>query len=78
MLNSRLCDQFQTLIQRYAIDQTHPSYYQNWGVTQSLETTVVWAMIGMCWQVAGNSLVDEQDVKDGVQRLKLRTIIRIS
>ena len=64
--NSRLCDQFQALIQRYAIDQTHPNYYQNWGVTQSLEATVVWAMIGMCRQVVDNSPVDEQDVKDGV------------
>lgn len=66
MQNSRLCDQFQTLIQRYAIDQSHPSYYQNWGITQSLEATVVWAMIGMCRQVAGNSPIDEQDIKDGV------------
>ncbi|KAF6236697.1 hypothetical protein HO173_004988 [Letharia columbiana] len=67
MQNSRLCDQFQTLIQRYAIDRTHPSYYQNWGVTQSLEATVVWAMIGMCRQVAGKSPVDEQDSKEGVR-----------
>ena len=27
---------------------------------------MVWAMIGMCRQVAGNSPVDEQDVKEGV------------
>lgn len=66
MRNSRLCDQFQALIQRYTIDQTHPSYYQNWGVTQSLEAAVVWAMMGMCRQVAGSSPVDEQDGKDGV------------
>lgn len=66
MQNSQLCDQFQTLIQRYALDQSHPSYYQNWGITQSLEATVVWAMIGMCRQVAGNSPVDVQDAKDGV------------
>ncbi|KAM0804004.1 hypothetical protein BDR22DRAFT_709470 [Usnea florida] len=66
MRNSRLCDQFQALIQRYSLDQTHPNYYQMWGSTQSLEATVVWAMIGMCRQVAGNSPVDEQDDKDGV------------
>lgn len=66
MRNNRLCDQFQSLIQRYAIDQTHPNYYANWGATQSLEATVVWAMIGMCRQVASNPPIDEQDTKDGV------------
>ena len=66
MQNSRLCDQFQTLIRRYAIDSSHPSYFSNYEITQSLEATVVWAMIGMCRQIAGNSPVDEQDVKDGV------------
>ena len=66
MRNKRLCDQFSALIQRYAMDQTHPSYYQNWGITQSLEATVVWAMIAMCRQGASNSPVEEQDAKDGV------------
>ena len=66
MKNNRLCDQFQTLIQRYSIDQSHPNYFKNFGVTQSLEAIVVWAMMGMCRQIANNSPVDEQDAKDGV------------
>ena len=72
MQNNRLCDQFSTLIHRYSFTPTDPNYYNVLAVTHSLEATVVWAMMGMCRQVASapnstNGQVDELEVKDGVQ-----------
>lgn len=68
MANTRLCDQFATLIHRYTIPPSEPHYFHHLGITQSLEATVVWAMLGMCRQVSNNepSQIKNEDVQEGV------------
>lgn len=67
MRNPRLCDQFSVLIQRYSMNPQDPNYFQHLSVTQSLEATVVWAMMSMCRLVVSKEeKADEQEVKDGV------------
>lgn len=71
MANTRLCEQFATLIHRYNLNPHDPNWLHTYNVTQSLEATVVWAMMGMCREAvnAGKSddgSVHEDDVKEGV------------
>ena len=72
MQNNRLCDQFANLIHRYSYNPQDPSYLHILSTTQSLEATVVWAMMGMCRSVVNtlnpaNGHISELEVKDGVQ-----------
>jgi len=66
--NTRLCNQFATLVQRYSTLPQDPHYYHSLGITRSLEATVVWAMLGLCRQVSSKepSQINEEDVKEGV------------
>lgn len=71
--DARLCEQFATLIARYAMTPAlgSPEYYHVASVTQSLEATVVWAMMGLCRLVANtpnptNGQVNYLEVNDGV------------
>ena len=66
MENNRLCDQFASLIRRYAPNPQDANMVHTIMLTQSLEATVVWAMMGMCRQVANSEKVSEEDVKEGV------------
>ncbi|KAL6717919.1 hypothetical protein ACLMJK_004004 [Lecanora helva] len=74
MENSRLCNQFAALLARFAATYSNhpdPHTYHYSCTTQSLEATVVWAMMSMCRQVSGKSkseteTIDEQDIKEGV------------
>lgn len=75
MDNHRLCDQFATLLHRFTMypypHPTDPALRDQFYITQSLEATVVWAMMGMCRQVAStpkseNGGSNEVDVKEGV------------
>ena len=52
-------------------DPADPNNYHHYYITQSLEATVVWAMMGLCRQISSkskseNDNVDEADVKEGV------------
>lgn len=62
--NSRLCDQFVTLIRRYNPNTADPNYWNVVMITQSLEATVIWAMMGMCRQVSSSAKSDEGDEKE--------------
>jgi len=76
MANSRLCDQFATLIRRYNLNTQDPNYWNIVMMTQSLEATVIWAMMGMCRRVSSSAILGEgdeterenleKDVKEGV------------
>ena len=65
--NNRLCDQFAGLIRRYNLTAQDPNYYHNLMVIHSLEATVIWAMMGMCRQIASAENVAEEDIKEGVR-----------
>lgn len=73
MENDRLCDQFATLLVRFTMapNPTDPYAHQQYYVTQSLEATIIWAMMGLCRQVASKPKLesgegDDPDTKDGV------------
>ena len=73
MENSRLCNQFSAVLARFSSIQNpmDANHYHQYYITQSLEATVLWAMMGMCRQVASKSKsepseIDELDVKEGV------------
>jgi len=73
MDNNTLCNQFSAVISRFTAypDPSDPNHYHHYYMTQSLEATVVWAMMAMCRQVASKSKsesaeVDELDIKEGV------------
>lgn len=70
--DSRLCDQLLTLIQRFAIDTRHPSYFAATAATHSLEATVIWGMMSLARRVANapnptNGQVNYLEANDGVQ-----------
>jgi len=73
MENDRLCDQFATLLVRFTVapNPADPYVHQQYYITQSLEATIIWAMMGLCRQVASKPKPefgegDDPDVKDGV------------
>lgn len=79
MENSRLCSQFAAVISRFTTqpDPADPNNYHHYYVTQSLEATVIWSMMGLCRQVASksnseNGEIDELDVKEGVHEAAKR------
>ena len=70
--DARLCEQFATLIGRYApLPAQGPEQFHINAVTQSLEATVVWAMLNLCRVVANapnttNGQVNYLEVNEGV------------
>lgn len=73
MENDRLCNQFSALLSRFTTppNPADPYAYQQHYITQSLEATVIWAMMGLCRQAANapkseSDEGDSPDVKDGV------------
>lgn len=64
--NSVLCDQFALLVHRYAMNPLDPAYYIHYGITQSLEAMVVWAMLTMCRQIATASPIPDEELREGV------------
>lgn len=72
MLNDlRLCEQFSILIDRFNISSTVSNYFNITAATQSLEATVVWAIMNLCRHVANtpnptNGQVNYLEVNDGV------------
>lgn len=70
--DTHLCEQFATLIQRFAIEPTHAQYFAATAATHSLEATVIWGMMALSRQVAKtpnptNGQVNYLEVNDGVQ-----------
>lgn len=63
--NSRLCDQFATLISRYHVNTQDPNYWNIIMMTQSLEATVIWAMMSMCRQVSTSARSGDRDEQEG-------------
>ena len=79
--NQRLCNQFLAMIDRFTAQQDplDPNYHHKYCITQSLEATVIWAMMGMCRQVTSrvkseneSEEIDELDVKEGVHEAAKR------
>ena len=73
MENNKLCNQFNAVVARFTkpAESSDPNQFLYYYTTQSLEATVIWAMMGMCRKVASASNsesgeVDELDVKEGV------------
>ena len=73
MENHLLSNQFAAVIARFTkpADSAGPNQFFDFYTTQSLEATVIWAMMGMCRKVARaptseSGEVDELDVKEGV------------
>ena len=66
----RVCEQFAALISRFGITP-QPGDYHTTAVTQSLEASVVWSLMGLCRRVAAdpglsNGQVNYQESNDGV------------
>ncbi len=73
MANDRLCDQFATLLTRFTMapNPSDPYVHQQYFITQSLEATIIWAMMGLCRQVASTPKLESgegenPDFNDGV------------
>ena len=75
MENNTLLNQFAAVISRFTnpdpADAADPHHFHYFYSTQSLEATVIWALMSMCRHVASKSRqesgeVDEIDIKEGV------------
>ena len=69
--DARLCEQFAALIDRFNISPNVPNHFNIAAATQSLEATVVWALMNLCRHVANtpnptNGQVNYLEVNDGV------------
>lgn len=68
--DQRLCERFAALISRFGI-VSRPGDYETLAVTQSLEASVVWSLMGLCRRAAAdpavtNGQVNYQEGNDGV------------
>lgn len=68
--DQRLCERFAALISRFGI-ASQPGDYETLAVTQSLEASVVWSLMGLCRRAAAdptvtNGQVNYQAGNDGV------------
>lgn len=69
--DSRLCEQFATLIDRFNTSPSAPNYFNITAATHSLEATVVWSLMNLCRLVAStpnptNGQVNYLEINDGV------------
>lgn len=72
-----LCELFATLLLRLNIEPTHHAYYNEKIATQSLEVTIIWAIMGLARLVANNpnptnGQVNYLEIDDGVQEAAKR------